>query len=59
MKQLEIYSIPIYENGIKTEHSIDGIIGDDTYKQLMEKIPAGCPQGELPSMINVIVNKDE
>ena len=59
MKKLETYSIPIYENGIKTEYNIDGIVGDDTYKQLMERVPAGCPQGELPSMINVIVNRDE
>ena len=59
MKKLETYSIPIYENGIKTEYTIDGIVGDDTYKQLMEKVPAGCPQGVLPNMINVIVNQDE
>lgn len=57
--KLETYSIPIYENGIKTEYSIDGIVGDDTYKQLMEKVPAGCPQGVLPNMINVNVNRDE
>ena len=57
--KLEIYSIPIYENGIKTEYTIDGIVGDDTYKQLMERVPAGCPQGVLPTMINVNVNKDE
>ncbi len=59
MKNLETYSIPIYENGIKTEYTIHGIVGDDTYKQLMEKVPAGCPQGVLPNMINVIVNQDE
>ena len=55
----ETYSIPIYENGIKTEYTIDGIVGDDTYKQLMEKVPAGCPQGELPNMINVNTKQDE
>lgn len=59
MENKETYSIPIYENGIKTEYSIDGIVGDDTYKQLMEKTPAGCPQGVLPNMINVNVNQDE
>ena len=59
MNKLETYSIPIYENGIKTEYSIDGTVGDDTYKQLMEKVPVGCPPGELPNMINVNVNRDE
>ena len=59
MENIKTYSIPIYENGIKTEYSIDGIVGDDTYKQLMEKTPVGCPQGVLPNMINVIVNQDE
>jgi hypothetical protein len=57
--KLETYSIPIYVNGIKIEYTIDGIVGDDTYKQLMEKVPAGCPQGVLPNMINVNVNQDE
>ena len=32
----EAYSIPIYENGVKTEWSIDGIIGDDKYNQLLK-----------------------
>ena len=28
MENKETYSIPIYENGIKTEYSIDGTIGE-------------------------------
>ena len=30
------YSIPIYENGVKTEWSVDGIVGDEKYYQLLE-----------------------
>jgi hypothetical protein len=30
------YSIPIYENGVKTEWSVDGIIGDEKYFKLLE-----------------------
>jgi hypothetical protein len=30
------YSITIYENGIKTEWSVDGIVGDEKYYQLLE-----------------------
>jgi hypothetical protein len=26
------YSIPLYENGIKTEWTIDGIVGDEKYQ---------------------------
>ena len=42
------YSIPLYENGIKTEWTIDGIIGDEKYQQLI-KI---TPEGKLPTIIN-------
>jgi hypothetical protein len=44
----ETYSIPIYENGIKTEWSVDGIVGDEKYKQLTEM----SPEGKLPIIIN-------
>lgn len=30
------YSIPIYENGIKTEFSVDGIVGDENYFKIIE-----------------------
>jgi hypothetical protein len=30
------YSIPIYENRIKTEWSVDGVVGDEKYYQLLE-----------------------
>ena len=42
------YSIPIYENGIKTEYTIDGIIGDEKYYQLLE---LGNGK-DLPDMVN-------
>ena len=42
------YSIPIYENGIKTEWSVDGIVGDEKYYQLLE---FGNGK-DLPDMIN-------
>ena len=49
------YSIPIYENGIKTNWSVDGVIGDEKYQQLIEM----TPEGKLPELINVNVKKDE
>lgn len=30
------YSIPIYENGVKTTWSVDGTLGDPKYLQLLE-----------------------
>ena len=48
------YSIPIYENGIKTEWSVDGVVGDEKYQQLIEM----SPEGKLPELINVNVKKD-
>lgn len=47
------YSIPIYENGIKTEWSVDGIIGDEKYFEL---IKLGNGKG-LPIMINTKTKK--
>ena len=42
------YSIPIYENGVKTEWSVDGIVGDEKYFKLLE-----LGNGKnLPDMIN-------
>jgi hypothetical protein len=48
------YSIPIYENGVKTEWSVDGVIGDEKYQQLIEM----SPEGKLPELINVNLNKN-
>ena len=48
------YSIPIYENGIKTEHTIDGVVGDEKYYQLLEH---GNGK-ELPDMVNVNTIKE-
>jgi len=42
------YSIPIYENGIKTEWVVAGIIGDEKYFKLLE---LGNGK-DLPDMIN-------
>lgn len=41
------YSIPLYENGIKTEWTIDGIIGDEKYQKLISQ------DGKLPELVNV------
>lgn len=49
----ETYSIPIYENGIKTEWTIDGIIGDEIYQQLIEM----TPEKKLPNTVNVNLNQ--
>ena len=50
------YSIPIYENNIKTKHTIDGIVGDEKYLKLIEF----NTKGELPLLINIKVkNQDE
>lgn len=52
--KIETYSIPIYENGIKTEWTVDGVIGDDKYKQLIQT----TPEGKLPDMINVTISNN-
>ena len=49
----ETYSIPIYENGIKTEWSVDGIVGDEKYYQLLKM----SPEGDLPIIINTTVKQ--
>jgi hypothetical protein len=47
------YSIPIYENGVKKEWSVDGIVGDKKYQQLISM----SPEGKLPDMINTTITK--
>ena len=49
------YSIPIYENGVKTKWSVDGIIGDKKYQQLISM----SPEGKLPTIINTTTTKQE
>lgn len=51
------YSIPIYENGVKTEWTIDGVVGDEKYHQLIEM----TPEKKLPELINFNLkqNKNE
>lgn len=48
------YSIPIYEDGIKTEWSVDGIVGDQKWEELIR-----LGDGKLPEMINVRLKKAE
>jgi len=55
MSKEETYSIPIYENGKKTEWTIDGIVGDEKYQQLI-KI---TPENKLPELVNIGLNKDK
>ena len=50
----ETYSIPLYENGIKTEWTIDGIVGDEKYQQLIKM----TPKNKLPDFVNVNINKN-
>jgi hypothetical protein len=49
LENMEKYSIPIYENSIKTEWTIDGVIGDEKYFELL-KYGNGK---DLPDMVNV------
>jgi hypothetical protein len=53
LNKIETYSIPIYENGIKTEWSVDGVVGDEKYQQLIEM----SPEGKLPIIINTKTKK--
>ena len=51
----ETYSIPIYENGVKTEWTINGIVGDEKYQQLIEM----TPEKKLPVIFNVRLNQNK
>jgi hypothetical protein len=53
MNKEETYSIPIYENGIKTKWSVDGVIGDEKYQQLIKM----SPEGKLPIIINTTIKQ--
>jgi len=55
MSKQETYSIPIYENGVKTEWTIDGIVGDEKYQQLIEM----TPEKKLPVIFNVRLNQNK
>ena len=55
MNKENTYSIPIYENRVKTEWSVDGIIGDEKYQQLIEM----TPEKKLPDMVNVNLNQNK
>lgn len=47
------HSIPIYENGVKTKWTIDGVIGDEKYFKLLKN---GNGKN-LPDMVNINVKK--
>lgn len=47
------YSIPIYENSVKTKWTVEGVIGDEKYVELL-KYGNGK---NLPDMINVGIRK--
>jgi len=47
MKKKIKYSIPIYENGVKTKWSVDGVVGDEKYFKIVEF------NGKLPIAINI------
>ena len=49
----EKYSIPIFENGKKTVHTVEGTVGDAKYIELI-KLSNGKT---LPDAINVNVKK--
>ena len=55
MSKEETYSIPIYENGVKTEWTIDGIVGDEKYQQLIEM----TPENKLPEIVNITLNQNK
>ena len=55
MNKEDTYSIPIYENNVKTEWSVGGVIGDEKYQQLIEM----SPEGKLPDFVNVTLNKNK
>ena len=51
MENKKKYSLPLYENGIKTEFTVDFEEGDEKYKILMNL------HNEIPLLINVNVKK--
>ena len=50
MENKTTYSIPIYENGIKTEWTVDGVVGDDKWNILIN-----LGGDKLPDIINTTV----
>lgn len=55
MSKEETYSIPIYENGVKTEWTIDGVVGDEKYQQLIDM----TPENKLPIIFNINLNQNK
>jgi len=55
MEELEKYSIPIYENSIKTEYTVDGVVGDEKYHEIIKF----GEKGKLPTFINITTVRPE
>ena len=55
MSKEKTYSIPIYEDGVKTKWAIEGIVGDEKCQQLIEM----TPENKLPTIFNVNLNQNE
>lgn len=55
MKKRKKYSIPIYENGIKTEYTVDGEIGDEKYHEILKF----SGKNILPDFINITTAKPQ
>ena len=55
MSKEETYTIPIYEDGVKTKWVIEGIVGDEKYQQLIEM----TPENKLPTIFNVNLNQNK
>lgn len=53
MGEIKKYSIPLYENGIKTKFNIDGFFGDEKYNTLLSYGDGT----KLPDKININVKK--
>lgn len=55
MKKDKKYSIPIYENKIKTKYTVDGVIGDEKYFEILKLFG----KNELPIIINFNTKPDK
>jgi hypothetical protein len=51
--ELKKYSLPLYEDGVKTKWTVDFVEGDEKYKFLMKL------HGEIPFFVNVNLKKEK
>ena len=52
MSEKTTYSVPVYYNGIKTDYTVSGIIGDDRYQELTKNTPNNI----LPEKIDMTIS---